>query len=59
MTNRKPLALAQVLQRLVLLRLFLPLMALSVIAIGMVGYLEKQTLETRQRQTALSLTRSG
>jgi hypothetical protein len=35
-----------VLQRLVLLRLFLPLMALSVIAIGAVAYWGEQTLET-------------
>ena len=57
MTRGKPPALAQVLQRLVLLRLFLPLMALSVIAIGMVGYIEKQTLETQRYQTAQSVAR--
>ncbi len=52
MSQKKSLALAQVLQRLVLLRLFLPLVALSVIAIGGVGYSGGQTLESQQHQRA-------
>ena len=55
--QKKPLALAQVLQRLVLLRLFLPLVALSMIAIGAAGYLGEKTLETQQHQTAHSVAR--
>jgi PAS domain S-box-containing protein len=57
MSQKKSLPLAQVLQRLVLLRLFLPLGALGVIVIGGVGYLGEQTLETQQQQMAQSMAR--
>jgi PAS domain S-box-containing protein len=57
MSQKKSLALAQVLQRLVLLRMFLPLVALSVVAIGGVGYLGERNLETQQHQMAQSIAR--
>jgi PAS domain S-box-containing protein len=56
-SQKKSPALAQVLQRLVLLRLFLPLVALSVIAIGGVGYLSEQTLLSQQQQKAQFIAR--
>ncbi len=57
MNQKKTIALAQVLQRLVLLRLFMPLVALSLFAIGGAGYFGEKNIETRQRQTAQFLTR--
>lgn len=57
MGQKKLPMLAQVLQRLVLLRLFLPLLALSVLAIGGVGYFGERNLESQQRQTAQALAR--
>jgi PAS domain S-box-containing protein len=48
----KPSPLAHVLQRLVLLRLFLPLVAVSVIAIGLAGFLGERALERQQLQKA-------
>ncbi len=57
MNQKKTIALAQVLQRLVLLRLFMPLVALSLIAIGGAGYFGEKILETRQHQTAQFITR--
>ena len=57
MREKKSPALDLVLQRLALYRMFLPLVALSVIAIGSVGFLGKQTLESRQHQMALSMAR--
>jgi signal transduction histidine kinase len=58
LTSLKKLpSLAQVLQRLVLFRLFLPLVALSVMTIGAVGYLGEKTLENQQRQRVQFLTR--
>jgi PAS domain S-box-containing protein len=51
-------ALAEVLQRVVLLRLFVPLVALSVIAIGGAGYLEERTLENQQHQTVQRVART-
>lgn len=57
MIGKKPTGITQVLQRLLLLRLFLPLAVLSVIAIGGVGYYGKQTLKTRQLQTVQSMAR--
>ncbi len=50
-------ALDRVLQRLALLRMFLPLVALSVTAIGALGYLGERTLESRQHQMAQSMAR--
>ncbi|MBI5950678.1 MAG: PAS domain S-box protein [Chloroflexi bacterium] len=50
MGQKKTPALARVLQRLVLVRLFMPLVALSVIAIGGIGYLGEQALESQQHQ---------
>ncbi len=57
MGQTKSPPLDRVLQRLVLWRLFLPLTVLGVIAIGGVGYLGEQTLETQQHQTAQSMAR--
>lgn len=57
MSQGKSLALARVLQRLLLLRLFLPLAALSVIAICGAGYLGMRTLEHQQHQRAQSMAR--
>ncbi len=51
-------ALAEVLQRVVLLRLFVPLVALSVIAIAGAGYLEERTLENQQHQTVQRVART-
>ena len=55
MHEQKSPALDLVLQRLALYRMFLPLVAVSAIAIGAVGFLGKQTLESQQHQTALSM----
>jgi PAS domain S-box-containing protein len=57
MIRKKPIGITQVLQRLLLLRLFLPLAVLSVIAICGVGYYGKQTLKTRQLQAVQSMAR--
>ncbi len=57
MSDKKSPALAQVLQRLVLLRLFLPLGILGVIAIGVVSYSGEQTIESQQRRIAQSMAR--
>ncbi len=58
MNQKESPALAEVLQRVVLLRLFVPLVALSVIAIGGAGYLEEQRLEARQHQTVQWVART-
>jgi PAS domain S-box-containing protein len=57
MSQKKLLPLNLMLQRLVLLRLFLPVVALTVIAIGGVGYLSEQTLESMQHQKAQFMAR--
>jgi hypothetical protein len=57
MRHNKLPALDRVLQRLALLRMFLPLVALSTIAIGAVGYLGEQSLETQQHRMAQSMAR--
>ncbi len=54
--NKLP-ALDRVLQHLAFLRIFLPLVVLSVMAIGAVAYLGEQTLESRQHQRALFMAR--
>lgn len=50
-------ALAQVVQRLVLVRLFLPLVVVSMIAIGAVAYSGERTLENQQQQRAQYMAR--
>ena len=55
MVQKKSISLAQVSQRLVLLLLFLPLVTLSVIAVGGAGYAGERTLETQQQQAAKSM----
>jgi PAS domain S-box-containing protein len=57
MSPKKSPALDRVLQRVVLLRMFLPLVAVSVIAIGGVGYFRKKTLENQQYQKAQFVAR--
>ncbi|OQX16120.1 MAG: hypothetical protein BWK76_11965 [Desulfobulbaceae bacterium A2] len=57
MPQKKSPALDRVLRRLALLRMFLPLVALSVMAIGGVGYLSEQTLEREQLQKAQFMAR--
>ncbi|MGA2035402.1 MAG: histidine kinase dimerization/phospho-acceptor domain-containing protein, partial [Thermoguttaceae bacterium] len=57
-SQKKPPTLVEVLQRVVLWRLFLPLAALSVTAIGGAGYLEERTLEAQQRQTTQWMART-
>jgi hypothetical protein len=57
MRKKKLPALDRVLQRLAFLRMFLPLVALSVLAIGTVGLWGEQTLESRQHQWAQFMVR--
>jgi two-component system, cell cycle sensor histidine kinase and response regulator CckA len=57
MSQQTSLTLARVLQRLALWRIFLPLVVLSVITIGAVGYFGEQTLESQQHQRAQILSR--
>jgi PAS domain S-box-containing protein len=57
MSTKQSPALDRVLQRVALWRMFLPLVTLSVIAIGGVGYLGKKSLESQQRQKAQFVTR--
>lgn len=57
MSRRKTLALADVLQRLALFRLFLPLAAVSLIVVGVVGYLGERSLENQQRERAQLMAR--
>jgi signal transduction histidine kinase/DNA-binding NarL/FixJ family response regulator len=52
MRQRESPTLDRVLQRLILFRLFLPLVALSVVVITGVGYLSIQALESQQQQRA-------
>jgi PAS domain S-box-containing protein len=52
MSPKSSPALERVLQRVALLRMFLPLVALSVVAISGVGYLGKKSLESQQHQKA-------
>lgn len=52
--HKESLALNLVLLRLALLRLFLPLLVITIIAIGGAGYLGKQSIEIQQRQKAQS-----
>ena len=54
MNEKKPPALDQVLLHLVRTRLFLPLVIVSLVAIGSVGYLGVQALENQQQQFAQS-----
>ncbi|MEW6264152.1 MAG: PAS domain S-box protein [Thermodesulfobacteriota bacterium] len=55
MSRNKSSALDRGLLRLVLLRLFLPLLVLSFLAIAGLGYYTEQTLEVQQRQMAQSV----
>jgi PAS domain S-box-containing protein len=55
-SNKSP-ALERVLQRVVFMRMFLPLVALSVVVIGGVGYLGKKSLESQQHQKAKFVAR--
>jgi signal transduction histidine kinase/PAS domain-containing protein len=57
MDRKKPPVLDRVLQGLVLRRLFLPLTALSVIAIAAASYVGERALENRQREAALFMSR--
>ncbi len=52
MSQKQTPSLNRVLQRLVLLRMFLLFVALSVVVIGALSYLGEQTLERRRQQTA-------
>jgi PAS domain S-box-containing protein len=55
MSDKNSHTLDWVLQRLVLLRLFLPLVVVSAVAIGGAGYLGERTLGAQQHQTAQSM----
>jgi two-component system, cell cycle sensor histidine kinase and response regulator CckA len=55
--QKKSPALDRVLQRLAFLRMFVPLVALSIMAIGGVGYFNEQTLEREQLQRAKFMAR--
>ncbi len=54
---KKTSSLNHVLQRLVLLRMFLLFAALSVVVIGALGYLGERSLERRRQQTARYMAR--
>jgi signal transduction histidine kinase len=56
-SQKKLPALDWFLRRLVLLRLFLPLMAVSLVSILGVGYFSEQTLELQQQQSAQFVAR--
>ena len=50
--EKKLPSINQVLQHLALFRMFLPLVIVSVLAIGVIGYFSEQTLEKQQHQKA-------
>jgi PAS domain S-box-containing protein len=57
MSSKKSPVLDRVLQRVALLRMFLPLVALSVIAFSGVGYWGKKSLESQQHEKAKFVAR--
>jgi PAS domain S-box-containing protein len=58
MRRNKLLPLDRLLLRVVRLRLFLPLLVVTLLATGLVGYLGERNLEIRQQQLAWSLART-